>query len=163
MSPDGVDRIQGFMRAKAADGFASIEEAADAVAAYLPHRERPRSLDGLKRNLRHHPDGRWRWHWDPRFMEGPRTVNTDWEQIEAQLMANARALRLPRLLVRGASSELVTEDAAAAFLALSPGTQYVNVAKARHMVAGDANDAFGEAVVGFLALVEPRAAFAAEV
>ena len=53
-----------------AEGFATVAEAADAVAAYLPHRKRPRSLEGLRKNLRLHPDGRWRWHWDPRVVAG---------------------------------------------------------------------------------------------
>ena len=66
----GVEKVQGFMRAHAKEGFGSIAEAADAVAEYLPHRPRPRSHEGLKKNLRLHPDGRWRWHWDPRFLEG---------------------------------------------------------------------------------------------
>jgi pimeloyl-ACP methyl ester carboxylesterase len=43
----GVAKVQGFMRAHAREGFASVEEAADAVAAYLPHRPRPRSTEGL--------------------------------------------------------------------------------------------------------------------
>ena len=67
-------KIQGFMRAQLREGFGSIAEAADAVAAYLPHRPRPRSHEGLKKNLRLHPDGRWRWHWDPRFLEGNRRI-----------------------------------------------------------------------------------------
>ena len=64
-------RFLGFMGERVAEGFGSIEEAAAAVAAYLPHRKPPRSLEGLKKNLRLHPDGRWRWHWDPRFLTGP--------------------------------------------------------------------------------------------
>ncbi|HEY1544045.1 MAG TPA: alpha/beta fold hydrolase, partial [Xanthobacteraceae bacterium] len=48
----GVAKVQGFMREHARDGFATVEEAADAVAAYLPHRPRPRSTEGLKKNLR---------------------------------------------------------------------------------------------------------------
>src|SRR5512138_3276282 len=63
----GALRIIQFMQGNA-DGFASLEEAADAVAAYLPHRERPRDLSGLARNLRRTDDGRLRWHWDPRFL-----------------------------------------------------------------------------------------------
>ena len=68
----GVAKVQGFMRAHAHEGFATVEEAADAVAAYLPHRPRPRSNEGLKKNLRLHPDGRWRWHWDPQISRQPR-------------------------------------------------------------------------------------------
>ncbi|HEX2135410.1 MAG TPA: alpha/beta hydrolase, partial [Microvirga sp.] len=145
-----VDHVQGFMRARAAEGFASIEQAAEAVAAYLPHRPKPTSLEGLKKNLRLHPDGRWRWHWDPRFLDGPRTVNTDRAAVEQRLVAAARQLHLPTLLVRGGSSELVSRDAAAEFLSLAPDAEYVDVAEARHMVAGDRNDIFADAILAFL-------------
>jgi pimeloyl-ACP methyl ester carboxylesterase len=150
MDPRGVSHVQGFMRAHASEGFGSVEEAAEAVAAYLPHRAKPTSLDGLKKNLRHHPDGRWRWHWDPRFLDGPRSVNTDREEVERQMIESARTLEVPTLLVRGGSSELVSDEAAAEFLALAPQADHVNVAEARHMVAGDKNDVFAEAILSFL-------------
>jgi len=150
MDPRGVNHIQSFMRAKAIEGFASVEEAAEAVAAYLPHRPKPASLDGLKKNLRHHADGRWRWHWDPRFLDGPRSVGTDWEPIERRLMASVARLPVPTLLVRGGSSELVTPAAAQEFLSMAPGAEYVDVADARHMVAGDRNDVFAAAILDFL-------------
>src|SRR3954449_7262192 len=151
MRPEGVAHIQGFMRARAAEGFASVEEAADAVAAYLPHRERPRSLDGLKKNLRHRSDGRWYWHWDPRFLDGARSVNAGWEEVERRAIEAARRLAVPTLLVRGGSSELVTPEAAAEFLGLAPQADYVDVAEARHMVAGDRNDVFAAALARFRA------------
>lgn len=150
MDPRGVSHVQGFMRAHAVEGFTSVEEAAEAVAAYLPHRPRPRSLDGLKKNLRLHPDGRWRWHWDPRFLDGPRSVDTDRPEVERRMVEAARTLEVPTLLVRGGSSELVTDAAAAEFLALAPQADHVNVADARHMVAGDRNDVFAEAILTFL-------------
>jgi pimeloyl-ACP methyl ester carboxylesterase len=156
MDPRGVAHIQGFMRANP-DGFASIEEAAEAVAAYLPHRPRPASLEGLRKNLRL-SDGRWRWHWDPRFLDGPRSVNRDWERHERAMVEAARRLPVPTLLVRGGSSELVTPAAAAAFLALAPGAEFVDVAEARHMVAGDRNDAFAGAILQFLQARFPEAA-----
>jgi pimeloyl-ACP methyl ester carboxylesterase len=146
----GVEKIQGFMRARAAEGFASIAEAADAVAAYLPHRPRPRSHEGLKKNLRLHPDGRWRWHWDPRFLDRKRGVNSQRGGTEAALIAAARAVTIPALLVRGAASELVQEAHAREFLELVPHASYVDVAGARHMVAGDSNDHFSAAIVDFL-------------
>jgi pimeloyl-ACP methyl ester carboxylesterase len=54
------------------------------------------------------------------------------------------------VLVRGASSELVQEAHAREFLALVPHAEYVDVAGARHMVAGDSNDRFSAAILGFL-------------
>ncbi|MGL4729634.1 MAG: alpha/beta fold hydrolase [Bosea sp. (in: a-proteobacteria)] len=150
MDPRGVAHVQGFMRAKAQEGFASVEEAADAIAAYLPHRPRPRSLAGLAKNLRQHADGRFRWHWDPRFLDGPTPVGHGWESLEPKLDAAARALPVPLLLVRGGGSELVLPEAAKAFLATVPDGEYADIAEARHMVAGDKNDAFGNAVITFL-------------
>jgi pimeloyl-ACP methyl ester carboxylesterase len=146
----GVAKVQGFMRAHANEGFGSIAEAADAVAAYLPHRPRPRSHEGLKKNLRLHSDGRWRWHWDPRFLDGRRRVGPGSGQIEQGLVDAARHIRIPTLLVRGASSELVQEQHAKDFLELVPHARYVDVSGARHMVAGDRNDQFAGAIEGFL-------------
>ena len=62
-------------------------------------------------------------------------------------------LNLPVLLVRGALSDLLTEEGAQAFLKQCPQAEYVNVRGAGHMVAGDENDVFGDAVTGFLGRV----------
>jgi pimeloyl-ACP methyl ester carboxylesterase len=146
----GVSRIQGFMRAHAQEGFASVEEAAEAVTAYLPHRPRPSSHEGLKKNLRLSADGRWRWHWDPRFLDGPRAVSADRVLSETALADAARRISIPALLVRGASSELVQEEHVREFLELVPHAEYVDVAGAHHMVAGDRNDHFAAAILDFL-------------
>ena len=147
---EGVSKIQAFMRANSREGFGSIAEAADAVAAYLPHRPRPRSHEGLKKNLRLHPDGRWRWHWDPRFLEGNRRIGAGSKEVEQALVAAAKSVTIPALLVRGASSELVQEEHAKDFLKLVPHATYVDVSGARHMVAGDRNDQFATAIEAFL-------------
>ena len=146
----GVEKVQGFMRAHAREGFATVAEAAEAVAAYLPHRPRPRSHEGLRKNLRLHDDGRWRWHWDPRFLVGPRAVGAARGAVEEALVDAARGLTAPTLLVRGGASELVSEAHAREFLALAPHAKYVDVAGARHMVAGDRNDHFSAAILAFL-------------
>ena len=153
---DGVAKIQGFMRERAAEGFADIADAADAVAAYLPHRPRPRSHDGLKKNLRLHPDGRWRWHWDPRVLKGERSFALDHRILEAALIEAAKAIAIPALLVRGGSSELVHEAHVREFLELVPHADYIDVADARHMVAGDANDSFSDAVLDFVGKLEAK-------
>ena len=148
VDPVGVTRIVEFMRA-APDGFASLEEAADAVASYVPHRPRPRDLNGLRKNLRQGADGRYRWHWDPRFMHGDRRPEAT--RSPDRLEAAARALRVPTLLVRGRQSDVVSAEGARAFLDVVPHARYVDVSGAGHMVAGDQNDPFTDAVVQFLA------------
>jgi pimeloyl-ACP methyl ester carboxylesterase len=67
-----------------------------------------------------------------------------------RLKADARALTLPTLLVRGRMSDLLSEAGAQELLELVPHARLVDVAGAGHMVAGDRNDVFNDAVVGFL-------------
>jgi pimeloyl-ACP methyl ester carboxylesterase len=166
MEPDGVRRIVGFMLDKVLEGFGSLEEAADAVAAYQPHRPRPRDLTGLSKNLRLDPDGRWRWHWDPDLFLGPMPLGAGRvEQAAAtepgapppsspRYEAAARNLTVPTLLVRGRMSDLVSVETAEHFCTLVPHADYVDVSGAGHMVAGDRNDAFTAAVAEFLSRLD---------
>ncbi len=122
----GVARIRAFMR-QGLDGFADLEEAADAIASYNPHRPRPKDLSGLTKNLRLREDGRWYWHWDPRFMALQEPDEPGLDGIPSTRMVQserledaARRLTVPTLLVRGGSSDLLSEEGAAAMLALVP-------------------------------------------
>lgn len=147
MDPEGVQKIVGFMNAHP-DGFAAIEDAADAIAEYLPHRPRPRDTSGLAKNLRLGEDGRWRWHWDPRFLSGP--PRSSHEHYPERMNQAARSLDVPALLVRGRMSEIVSEQGVREFLEMVPHAEYVDVEDASHMVAGDRNDLFCDAVIDFL-------------
>lgn len=152
-APGGVDRILAFMRADIVDGFASLEEAADAVAAYQPHRKRPKSTAGLEKNLRLGQDGRWRWHWDPAFLDNRSKSEMDAKTWEGREASVAR-ITAPTLLVRGKLSDLVTDAEVEEFRRLVPHADYVNVANAAHMIAGDKNDIFTSAVTEFVAKLD---------
>jgi len=152
LNRSGTEAILGFMSAHMDVGFASLEEAADAIAAYLPHRKRPKHSGGLAKNLRLHDDGRYRWHWDPAFVNSKRRVAG---RDPTQMLEASRKLRIPTLLVRGRMSELVTPEAAAEFLDLVPHARFVDVSEAGHMVAGDRNDVFTAAVADFLSDLPP--------
>lgn len=153
MKAEGIAHILGFMRAHLADGFASPDEAAAAIQAYLPHRQPRNKSSTLDRYLRKGDDGRYRWHWDPRFVS---SVNRDTPDRSTNRFAEAaRRLKLPVHLVRGASSNLVTTRAAQQFLQLVPHAVYTDIAGAGHMVVGDRNDAFSDAVVHFLRELAP--------
>jgi pimeloyl-ACP methyl ester carboxylesterase len=147
LEPKGVARIVSFMLAHP-DGFASLEEAAQAVAGYASDRGRPADARGLEKNLRRGDDGRWRWHWDPRFLLGRRPP--DAHALGARLLAAARAVAVPTLLVRGLRSDVVSDEGVAEFRAAVPHAELADVAHAGHMVAGDRNAAFTEAVIAFL-------------
>jgi len=217
LEPAGIRHIFEFMTS-APDGFGSLEEAADAIAAYNPNRKRPANLDGLKKNLRLR-DGRWHWHWDPAFMQireearrelgddvlepaappapgglgvvgaadtaavsaagsgaaavgtagsgaaaGSDTGGPDADEFVRKadlavqsdnLRAAARSVRVPVLLVRGKQSDIVSEEGAAELLALIPHAEYVDVAGAGHMVAGDDNDVFAGRLGDFLDKLPP--------
>jgi len=142
---DGSARIRDFMF-RHVHGFDSLEQAADAVAAYLPHRPRPRSTEGLKKNLRHR-NGRWFWHWDPAFLTKP--SEDPFIRVE-KLEQAATELRIPILLIRGKLSDVVSEEAVADFLQKAPATEFVELSGAGHTAAGDDNDAFSETVVEFV-------------
>ncbi len=142
----GVQRIMDFMTQKP-EGFETLEEVADAIAAYTPNRKRTKNLAGLEKNLRQLPNGRYRWHWDP-DMIGVRFA----ERMEYpdRLADAARNLKVPTLLVRGQQSDVVSMEGANEFLELVPHAKFVDVKDAGHMVAGDQNDIFTHAVLEFL-------------
>ena len=147
MQIDGAQRIMDFMNAHP-DGFATLEEAAEAVSGYNPHRTRPKDPSGLAKNLRQGEDGRYRWHWDPAFL-GDRLSPSSINLLE-KLDEAARSLRIPTLLVRGKMSDLLSEEDAHHFLSLVPHAQFVDVSDAGHMVAGDRNDHFSRGMMDFL-------------
>lgn len=147
IEPEGVQRIFDFMTGHE-DGFASIEDAAEAVARYLPHRRRPPTLDGLRKNLRRREDDRYYWHWDPAFVSGVRRHRPSHVLLADEQIV--RSIAIPTLLIRGRLSDLLSEEGVAHFLTLVPHARYVDVSDAAHMVAGDRNDRFAQAVLEFI-------------
>lgn len=152
MQTEGRDRIGTFMTGNL-DGFASLDEAADAIAAYNPHRPRPTDLSGLAKNLRQREDGRWVWHWDPAFVQGKfgSADETRSSVVDPDRLGLAvDSLAVPTLLVRGRSSDLLSEEGARDFLERVPHAEFADVAGAGHMVAGDRNEVFNQAILGFI-------------
>ncbi|MFF1834851.1 alpha/beta fold hydrolase [Streptomyces sp. NPDC058231] len=153
---EGGRRVQEFM-AGAPDGFGSLEDAAAAVSAYNPHRRHTGSPDGLRKNLRER-DGRWYWHWDPAMLGGGRDEQQlDRFRTELHERARRAALHLtcPLLLVRGRQSDVLSEEGVAEMRELVDAIRVVDVEDVGHMVAGDDNDVFTSALVGFLDTAVP--------
>jgi pimeloyl-ACP methyl ester carboxylesterase len=151
MSQAGVEKIRGFMTANPR-GFASLEEAADAISAYYPERPRPKDLSGLNKNLRRGADGRYHWHWDPRMMQDPRG---DPAALLELMDAADWTDRVPTLLVRGMKSDIVDDDGVADLRRRILKLEVADIGGAGHMVAGDKNDEFNAAVIEFLTRVMP--------
>ncbi|MCY4427151.1 MAG: alpha/beta hydrolase [Halieaceae bacterium] len=147
---EGTARIIEFME-QGQRGFDSLGDVATAIASYQPQRETRRSLDGLAKNVRIGDDGRYYWHWDPAIFKA-RELELD--DMVADLRKMSAALDLPVLLVRGALSDVLSEEGVEDFKTLCPHTEYVNVAGAAHMVAGDRNDAFIAAILEFIGRIQ---------
>ncbi|SDQ40322.1 Pimeloyl-ACP methyl ester carboxylesterase [Pseudoxanthomonas sp. CF385] len=143
----GLQRILAFMTAFP-DGFDSLEQAADAIAAYQPQRRTRKSPDDLRELLREGADGRWRWHWDPRLVD---ELARDSAQHQDAIAEAARRVQCPVLLISGGRSDLVSEKTVEEFKLLVPHARHVHLPQATHMVAGDDNDAFTATVLEYLA------------
>lgn len=152
MELPGVQRIVDFMNG-GGDGFASLDDAADAIASFTPHRKREKNLEGLAKNLRLR-DGRYHWHWDPHVLEywdPARLGKEDHDEgVVRQRLEAAGRIEAPLLLIRGQMSDVLSEDAAAEFRRSVPHAEYVDLADAAHMIAGDRNDAFTDTVQRFI-------------
>jgi len=147
----GVRRILSFM-SRHGDGFASLEEVADAVAQYMPRRKRPPTMGGLQKNVRLSDDGRYYWHWDPAFLkQRPESdAKARGEEIKNNMLSASKRLTMPALLVRGRFSDVIVQEDVDRFLQLVPHAEFVDVKEAGHMVAGDNNDVFTDAIAEFL-------------
>jgi pimeloyl-ACP methyl ester carboxylesterase len=146
-NPEGIQRIHSFMQS-GLGGFATLEEAAEAIAAYTPQRTGPVNPAGLQKVLRQR-DGRWYWHWDPLLISQERTEVVP-DRLAGLLDVAMRNIKVPTLLVRGMLSDVVTDEGVDDLLSKIPTATVVDVAGAAHMIAGDRNDAFSDAVVTFL-------------
>jgi len=150
--PRGLDRILNFMRAHP-HGFDSLDQASEAIAAYLPHRGERKSPQRLSALLDDDGNGRLRWHWDPRLLD---ELARGSESQQPLLFEAARRIRIPTLLISGGASDVVSPATIDEFLSLVPHAQHVIVPHATHMVAGDDNIVFTQHVVQFLGTLRDK-------
>lgn len=148
MDAVGVTKVVGFMGAHIENGFESLKQAADLFAIYLPHRPRPKDLNGLRKNLRQDNERRWRWRLDPAFIKDimRRRAVARTGDIKQAIQNICVLLNL----IRSHMSELVSEESVTTFRALAPDAHCTDVAGAGHMVAGDRNDIFTDAIATVL-------------
>ena len=142
----GVARILNFMTAKPED-YDSLEDVADSVAAYTG-RKRATNLEGIRKNVRQNESGRYVWHWDPKMIES--ALGEGLENRTIRLMKAAHNLSVPTLLVRGEKSDVVSAEGVEEFRNAVKHAEFIDVKEASHMVAGDQNTVFSDAVIDFI-------------
>jgi non-heme chloroperoxidase len=152
MRDDGIAGIRAFF-AESADGFATLDDAAETLARNLGQ-PRLRDAARLSRSMRQDDNGRWHWRWDPatgraEFLHPP-------SEGKAVLDAAARVTS-PVVLVRAEHSRLLTDAGVAAFQRLAPQLNVVTAKGVGHMFTADRNDAFAAELLGWLAQTPERA------
>tara|TARA_R110002167_G_scaffold241378_2_gene446708 strand:+ start:809 stop:1657 length:849 start_codon:yes stop_codon:yes gene_type:complete len=141
----GVNEIRAFFKASEA-GFTSLEQAAAALNQHLGQPLLP-DVSGLAKAMREQ-DGRLFWHWDPRTAE-PQFLHPP-SEAEA-LVAAARRVTTPVVLVRAELSEIVSKESVQRFKDLTPQLEVETAAGVGHMFTGDRNDSFAERLLQHLA------------
>lgn len=149
LEPEGVRRITDFMTAH--ESFGSLEEAAEAIAAYLP--QRAVVTGRLTRNLRQRVDGRWVWkHGLGRRVRSE--PGFDFGQGASLLVAglddDLRSLGCPVLVLRGTLSDVLSEGGADELVSLIPRGRLAVVSGAGHLTAGDNPESFVGLVSAFV-------------
>jgi pimeloyl-ACP methyl ester carboxylesterase len=127
-------------------GFTSLEQAAAALHHHLGQPLLP-DVSGLAKSMRVQ-GGRLFWHWDPRtaapeFLHPP-------SEGEA-LIAAARRVSTPVVLVRAELSEIVSKESVRRFKDLTPQLEVETATGVGHMFTGDRNDSFAERLLQYLA------------
>jgi len=146
--PQGSRRIRDFTSAAAE--LDTIEEFVDRAVAFNPLRPREMLRRSLLHNLRQLSNGKWTWKTDRRRMEGggaglraPEEIERKWGYIQS--------IRCPTLIVRGAESDVFTQEVGERMVRLIPGgAKLVTVSKAGHTVMGDNPPEFEARVREFL-------------
>ena len=148
MEQRGTNRVGAFMR-DTMNGFDTLDQAAEAVAAYAKGERRDARPEGLLKNLRQDADGRYRWHWDPAFMSQGKS-KWDPDAVERRLMTAAARIAAPMLIVRGADSDVLSRETMDHMKEALPHIGQAEIPGARHMIAGDDNARFNAAILPFL-------------
>lgn len=147
----GVERILAFMTAH--ESFADLDEAADAIAEYLPNRTRS-DPSRLTRNLRQRPDGRWEWKhgYSKRLREsdGESVSEGGWRELVAGLDEDIRRFTCPVLVLRGSRSDVLSNEGAEEIASLIPDARLATIQAAGHHAAGDNPETTVGLVTSFL-------------
>ena len=99
--------------------------------------------------MKHADDGSLVWRHDAEGIAAARLSATPAQLVD--LWPHVEALRLPTLLLRGARSDFLTAETAAAMVQRNPAIRLIEIAEATHYVHDDNFPAFESALHTWLA------------
>jgi esterase len=144
VSSSGAERIRAFTATPELD---SPEAFLERAVKFNPLRDPAVLRRSLYYNLRQTPVGKWTFKHDQRLRsdEGMRSFS----EARVRLASELSSIRCPTLVVRGALSDILTDDAAEKFARSLPDGRWVRVEKSGHNVQGDNPRALLDAMLAF--------------
>ena len=148
---DGVDNIIRFTRGPDELEFEQFVEMAHQF-------NQRRTIENIRERMRHRlkpsESGKYTWKFDKRFRQPESPLRVGSEMTNDEVWQLYRDIRVPTLLVRGAESDVLTQDTAERAVREMRRARLKVVAGAGHSVPGDNPDDFSAVVTEFLTDVE---------
>lgn len=140
----GASRIRQF--ATNTRELESIDEYVERAIAFNPRRHPSILRRSLLHNLRELPNGKWTWKYDPRLFE---RIDERHSALDG-LWSEVPLVTSPTLVVRGAESDVFTDEQAQELARRFPNGRWVRIEGAGHNVQGDNPRDLAEAISSFL-------------
>jgi pimeloyl-ACP methyl ester carboxylesterase len=153
VSAAGANRIKDFMLGT--DEGCTLDDYIERALQFNPRRSRDMLRLSLLHNLRALPGGRWIWKYDRRHFGRRDLYDADHRRL--QLWTDVSGLECPTLVIRGANSEMLTEDDAQQLATSLPDGRLVTIPEAGHTVQGDNPRGLISALTAFLTSTAPWA------
>ncbi|MBI2766353.1 MAG: alpha/beta hydrolase [Chloroflexi bacterium] len=144
---EGVDNILRFTQGPDELEFDEFVE--------MAHRfNQRRTIENIRERMSHRlrqmENGKWTWKFDRRFRQKDSPIRVGSDLTNDEVWALYRSISVPTLLVRGAESDVLTQDTAERAAREMQRARLVVVPGAGHSVPGDNPDDFTSAVREFL-------------
>jgi esterase len=132
LNPSGTERIRNFLAQDRE--LDSVDAFVERAMAFNPLRNPALLRRSLLHNLRELPNGKWTWKHDPnRVRPTPESMRARQEEITKEVSQ----ITCPTLVLRGAKSDVLTDESAADFAKALPDGRWMRVEDAAHTVQGD--------------------------
>ena len=148
---EGVENIVRFTRGP---DMLEFDEFVEMAHRFNPRRSLENIRDRMRHRLKEAENGKWTWKFDSRFRDKESSLRIGSEQSNDETWQLFRSIATPTLLVRGAESDVLTQEIAERVVREMPNARLVLVPGAGHSVPGDNPDDFTAAVREFVEEVQ---------
>ncbi|MBM3944070.1 MAG: alpha/beta hydrolase, partial [SAR202 cluster bacterium] len=144
---EGSEKVRRFV--ETVDDLDSPDDFVPHLLELYPLRKAEQLRGSVRRNLKQMPNGKWTWKYD-KALRKPGSRQAATPQETNRLWGYLESLRCPTLVVRGVSSDTISEDIALEMVRRIPRARLAVVPNAGHLVPGDNPSGFLEVLNEFL-------------